>query len=1187
MAGGRKDIVVNIDARFNAVANTAREIHRFASQVGDESAREYANSWISSLSKGNGKIERAIKDATNAVSRHTEYLQLSRLAHQELTDATTAHSDAVKEETRVLKDNTATLEEQEAVTRRRIESKSRLDRATANAVRTIEQETRANNAVSDSVRRVMRAQDDAVKENSFGQGVLSMGKYISALRAIALPTTTTIAIGFMGQLAGIAASAAQSLYLLPGAAAAASAGIGTLSIATMGFGDAIKDIGDAEKFAEALQKLSPNAQQAALSIQAIMPQLTELKNATQDALFADFAPMINRLADQYLPTLEKLTTGVAGAFNTAAKSLFDMLMRPEMQQTLNTIIDNVVKAFENLAPAVAPFTEALVKIAEVGSGVLPEIATAAARAAESFAEFINRAAESGDLDRWLRDGLETVSELGETVKQLGRIFFGLSGVGKEILPDINRALGTIADNMHIIGPLIMSMGPAFATWEYGIKSIEAVFNGLKGVAWPVTETIRIGFEGVVKVINTALNAMRVAVDYYNSSPLGKFLKLPGVPLPIDPLAPTIGGNAVMPTGSGLGAAGYQAGKVVPRAGLPGVPAGGYPLPPPPADKGAAPAWTPPFFDPSLWQVGDSMIPVDALPGGMASPSGLQPNAANLNDIISAMFPMMPSAGGWRPPDGFNEHSSGEAVDFMTGGDFALGDAINAFILQNAEALGVQYTIWRQMMHYADGRTSLMEDRGSPTQNHMDHVHARVNAGPASAAGLAFPGAGAGGMAAGMMGGYVVDPEAVMRAEAARLTAKNDLEQKRLRLLELQAKGDATQRELLTAQNDVAEAERRFNIALLDEQQARRGKYKELDGQINSAANSIGQIGAALANDFGISEGLPGIAKWLTTFMANLAFAPAIGALSAVTAMSPIQGGYGMMGMMGANAMASGTYPGMGGMPMMPMMPGAAMMGPTPLGGGVGPGLMPGVTPPAVNGMLHGGLGGVPGVGNAAPVGGGGAGFGIPGVGPFGMAPRSIGGLGGPMLGGGMQIGAAGAGTALTSRSPTPGSGGGFQGFGGSGIGALAMQGIQTGLAGAGMAADLMGAGGAGSLAAQAAQTSIELANRTSGYIGQLAGIGVSGLLETFLPNNSQAADPSKSWFGRIASGLSGARPALPNTAGAAPAQQPKPQADAQQQPGGPLIGAINNYTADSGQTIAKEIDRHRLESNMAGAPRPK
>ena len=144
-----------------------------------------------------------------------------------------------------------------------------------------------------------------------------------------------------------------------------------------------------------------------------------------------------------------------------------------------------------------------------------------------------------------------------------------------------------------------------------------------------------------------------------------------------------------------------------------------------------------------------------------------------------------------------------------------------------------------------------------------------------------------------------------------------------------------------------------------------------------------------------------------------------------------------------------------------------------------------------------------------------------------------------------------------------------------------MQGMQAGLSAAGMAADVMGAGGAGTLGAQAAQTGIELANRFSGYLGQLAGIGVSGLLETFLPNNSAAADPSKSWFGRIASGLSGARPALPNTAGSpAPAQQPKQPGQPGQGGGNaPLIGAINNYTPDSGQTIAKEVERLKIAGN--------
>lgn len=1181
------NITVTIDARFIGAEREARRLKDLAEKAGGDAGSSFQDEFARTLNAKAPTVARSFNKSIDAISRQSEALE-------QLNEHTDRQNKLADKKVQALKavenaenDVTASLEDRLYASENLARVDADLSRQTAQVVRSRQQLARANKNVADSINNVLKSEDKLRIDGQ--QTLLSVGKNISAIRATLVPVATVAVAGVAAQLASVAAAAVQGLLMLPAAATAAAGAIGTLKLATVGFGDALDDIGDPEKFAKALQSLSPNAQQAALAIQAIMPELTKLKNATQDAFFAGGADMINRLTNQYLPTIQKFTTGVASAFNQGGRSLFNQLMTPETQDTIKNILADVEKAFQRLAPAVGPFAQAIAKVVETGASFLPQIAESARRAADNFAEFIKQAADSGDLERWFREGLQTMGQLAEGVKALGKTFMNLAPAGREYLPDIVNFLKQMQDTLPKVIDLVARMAGPLETWA---KLIQGIGKGLELI------TRAIPFIGTnpasqnAKWLEDLMGGQPTVVP--NSPGSGTYTPpavsggSTGGSVSSNILENMIsGGSNVTNAPLGVPGSAPAPGPNLPTAGVPGVPDGGYPVPAPPPDKGAAPAWTPPVFDPSLWQVGDSMIPVDALPGGMASPSGLQPNAANLNDIISAMFPMMPSAGGWRPPDGFNEHSSGEAVDFMTGGDFALGDAINAFILQNAEALGVQYTIWRQMMHYADGRTSLMEDRGSPTQNHMDHVHARVNAGPASAAGLAFPGAGAGGMAAGMMGGYVVDPEAVMRAEAARLTAKNDLEQKRLRLLELQAKGDATQRELLTAQNDVAEAERRFNIALLDEQQARRGKYKELDGQINSAANSIGQIGAALANDFGISEGLPGIAKWLTTFMANLAFAPAIGALSAVTAMSPLQGGYGMMGMMGANAMASGTYPGMGGMPMMPMMPGAAMMGPTPLGGGVGPGLMPGVTPPAVNGMLHGGLGGVPGVGNAAPVGGGGAGFGIPGVGPFGMAPRSIGGLGGPMLGGGMQIGAAGAGTALTSRSPTPGSGGGFQGFGGSGIGALAMQGIQTGLAGAGMAADLMGAGGAGSLAAQAAQTGIELANRTSGYIGQLAGIGVSGLLETFLPNNSQAADPSKSWFGRIASGLSGARPALPNTAGAAPAQQPKPQGDGQQQPGGPLIGAINNYTADSGQTIAKEIDRHRLQSNMAGAPRPK
>lgn len=52
-----------------------------------------------------------------------------------------------------------------------------------------------------------------------------------------------------------------------------------------------------------------------------------------------------------------------------------------------------------------------------------------------------------------------------------------------------------------------------------------------------------------------------------------------------------------------------------------------------------------------------------------------------------------------------------------------GDRIVAFALENKAKYKIEYVIWQQRIRYGgDGDGSLMEDRGSPTQNHYDHVH---------------------------------------------------------------------------------------------------------------------------------------------------------------------------------------------------------------------------------------------------------------------------------------------------------------------------------------------------------------------------------------------------------------------------------------------------------------------------------
>lgn len=97
------------------------------------------------------------------------------------------------------------------------------------------------------------------------------------------------------------------------------------------------------------------------------------------------------------------------------------------------------------------------------------------------------------------------------------------------------------------------------------------------------------------------------------------------------------------------------------------------------------------------------------------------------------------------------------------------------------------------------------------------------------------------------------------------------------------------------------------------------------------------------------------------------------------------------------------------------------------------------------------------------------------------------------------------------------------------MGGMAMDAAMLGTS----ALDMMAPG-----AGAAAKIGIQLANRTIKYAGQVAGIGVSGLMETFLPaGDNPKASIGNSWFGKIAGGIASAAPAIPNAAGGKPKGQ--------------------------------------------------
>lgn len=169
------------------------------------------------------------------------------------------------------------------------------------------------------------------------------------------------------------------------------------------------------------------------------------------------------------------------------------------------------------------------------------------------------------------------------------------------------------------------------------------------------------------------------------------------------------------------------------------------------------------------------------------------------------------------------------------------------------------------------------------------------------------------------------------AESSFLDARHKLAEKRARLAQLEHDANATEQDVLDARNDVVEALRDQQQSELRLYEARDEIFTKHNKQIKSWLSELGDIGASLDQDFGISKGLAGIAENITKFIANLAAAPILGQLGAsqiAAGYKPGEAGQGLMGMLAgqgafgpqyqisgsiASAMAkAGGMPGMSG-----------------------------------------------------------------------------------------------------------------------------------------------------------------------------------------------------------------------------------------------------------------------------------
>jgi hypothetical protein len=786
-----------------------------------------------------------IRDKTaelNAI-RKEEAARADEVAAKEriLSNLRKAHADAIKDLDDIEKQRSSTLNE---VSKREAEAARQHDEITSS----IRRRDEALRSLAES--EVKHERKSSGGGGHRGGGVSTIGSILTDIPFVpggkAGAAIGTGVVTILASAAEAAVTASQAIALLPAVATAAGAGIATLAIGLNGFGEAVKNLGDPKKFAEALEGMAPAAQQAALEIQYLVQgPLGALKDATQESLFAGVAQQLHTLTDTLLPGVQQLTTSVGTSFNQMFMNATNQLMTPESLFSLNTIINNIVKAFQNLEPAVAPFVSALTKIAETGSSFLPGLATGITNAANSFNNFITQAQKDGSLKEWIQKGIDACQAIISVIGDVGKRIYDT--FGNKSPAEFKQTLDTTVE-------------AAFAVAN-AIVGIAHVVNDLLNVIQPVADSMG-GWENLVKVAGAAFLTWKIA------GVAKSILDLTGLLKKDLPDAADLGVGKMKGSLDGLigkfglvaaaAAAAYQVGQNNPLMNP------GSPLP-----DGT------PQVDLSKKKPGDK-IGVDAngnivlVPGGGGtSTSGASPVVPSLADVgrlprstidrlhedVSGI-PLTPQAAGlpgYSPfdvPNVADTESKSKQIAAMRASLNPADFAVDPFAGLPGGNPGMQ------------GAGPIGSDGGGGKS--YGPLEVGTNGKPFQKPGLGY---------------QSVNDDSVIRAQNTLIRDGWALTNANLDLEALKKTGLATQQELLDAEHKVQDK-------WMDIQEHRAALTKAEEGTWNKIASDKSLFSDVLDKDFGISKGLPGIAENLVKYLGSLATAGFRGQLKAIEASDP-------------------------------------------------------------------------------------------------------------------------------------------------------------------------------------------------------------------------------------------------------------------------------------------------------------
>lgn len=301
-----------------------------------------------------------------------------------------------------------------------------------------------------------------------GGAVSAMGT-IGKFTAIAGAATVAVA-GMLPAVAALSAALGGALVAGAGAGAvgitALLAATATIKVATAGMGDAFKnafDPANADKFAEAMAKLSPAAQGVVKSVQGVVAawKASGAQMAVQESFFAGIGAQLTTLATNMMPAVRASMLTIADGFNEGATSALKFMNSTTGIGQMQDILAGSSNVAANFGAALGNLVPGLLAIGASANNVFAPLSDGIGGAARSLSDFLVAAQQSGQIDTFFQNAIGVARQLGAVLGQLGGV---LSGVFKAAAAAGNgNFLGSLTTSLTSINEWVNGPGASALT----------------------------------------------------------------------------------------------------------------------------------------------------------------------------------------------------------------------------------------------------------------------------------------------------------------------------------------------------------------------------------------------------------------------------------------------------------------------------------------------------------------------------------------------------------------------------------------------------------------------------------------------------------------------------------------------------------------------------------------------------